>query len=81
MVVAGVYADEGKTARKELKKRKAIHALLEDVKKVLKDDYLLLVRPSGTERLIRVTMSYQDEDVLNREIDRIVELIKKEGSV
>ena len=31
MVVAGVYADEGKTARKELKKRKAIHALLEDV--------------------------------------------------
>lgn len=32
MVVAGVYADEGKTARKELKKRKAIHALLDDVK-------------------------------------------------
>lgn len=32
MVVAGIYADEGKTARKELKKRKAIHSLLEDVK-------------------------------------------------
>ena len=32
MTVAGVYADEGKTARKELKKRRAIHALLEDVK-------------------------------------------------
>lgn len=32
MIVAGVYADEGKTARKELKKRKAIHALLTDVK-------------------------------------------------
>lgn len=32
MIVAGVYADEGKTARKELKKRKAIHRLLEDVK-------------------------------------------------
>ena len=32
MVIVGVYADEGKTARKELKKRKAIHALLEDVK-------------------------------------------------
>ena len=31
-IVAGIYADEGKTARKELKKRKAIHALLEDVK-------------------------------------------------
>lgn len=32
MTVAGVYADEGKTARKELRKRKAVHALLEDVK-------------------------------------------------
>ena len=32
MIVTGIYADEGKTARKELKKRKAIHALLEDVK-------------------------------------------------
>lgn len=32
MTVAGIYADEGKTARKELKKRKAIHALLNDVK-------------------------------------------------
>lgn len=32
MSVVGVYADEGKTARKELKKRKAIHALIEDVK-------------------------------------------------
>ena len=32
MAVVGIYADEGKTARKELKKRKAIHALVEDVK-------------------------------------------------
>lgn len=32
MSLVGVYADEGKTARKELKKRKAIHSLLEDVK-------------------------------------------------
>ena len=32
MIPVGIYADEGKTARKELKKRKAIHALLEDVK-------------------------------------------------
>lgn len=32
MKVVGIYADEGQTARKELKKRKAIHALLEAVK-------------------------------------------------
>lgn len=33
MVVVDVYADEGKTARKELKKRKAIHSLIEAVKR------------------------------------------------
>lgn len=32
MVVVGIFADEGKTARKELKKRKSIHALLTEVK-------------------------------------------------
>lgn len=32
MIIVGVYADEGKTARKELKKRRAIHSLLADVK-------------------------------------------------
>lgn len=33
MRVVGIFADEGQTARKELKKRKAIHALLESVKR------------------------------------------------
>lgn len=33
MKVVGTYADEGQTARKELKKRKAIHRLLEAVKR------------------------------------------------
>lgn len=32
MKVIGIYADEGQTARKELKKRKAIHTLLADVR-------------------------------------------------
>lgn len=31
MAVVGIYADKGQTARKELKKRKAIHTLLRDV--------------------------------------------------
>lgn len=43
MNLVGVYADEGKTARKELKKRKAIHSLLEDVK-VGKIDVILFWR-------------------------------------
>lgn len=70
-----------KNVDKGVLKRDSVINLLEDVKKILNDDYLLLVRPSGTEPLIRVTMSYQDEKVLDREINRIVELIKKEGSV
>lgn len=32
MEVIGIYADEGKTARKEFKKRRAVHSLLADVK-------------------------------------------------
>lgn len=33
MKVVGVYADEGQTARKELKKRKAIHSLIKSVER------------------------------------------------
>ena len=47
MTVVGVYADEGKTARKELKKRKAIHALLEDVKAGKIDVILFLAGLTG----------------------------------
>ena len=35
--VVGVYADEGKSARKRLKDRKAIHRLMDDVKAGLVD--------------------------------------------
>ena len=48
---------------------------------VFKKDYLVLIRPSGTEPLIRVTMSYKDEKILNEQITHIVELIKKEGVI
>jgi len=70
-----------KNVDKGVLKRDSVVALLKDVEHVLKEDYLLLVRPSGTEPLIRVTMSYLDETVLDQQINRIVDLIKKEGSV
>ncbi len=54
---------------------------IEKVKVVFKKDYLVLIRPSGTEPLIRVTMSYKDEKILNEQITHIVELIKKEGVI
>lgn len=62
MSVVGIYADEGKTARKELKKRKAIHSLLEDVKKD-KIDVILFWR---LDRWFRsISDFYKVQDVLD----------------
>lgn len=62
MVVAGIYADEGKTARKELKKRKAIHSLLNDVK-AGKIDVILFWR---TDRWFRnLSDFYKVQDILD----------------
>ena len=62
MVVVGVYADEGKTARKELKKRKAIHSLLSDVK-AGKIDVILFWR---TDRWFRnLSDFYKVQDILD----------------
>jgi len=54
--------------------QKAIHELKEE----LGSDSLLLIRPSGTEPLIRVTISHQDESIMNEAINRIIKLLKKE---
>lgn len=54
--------------------QKAIHELKEE----LGSDSLLLIRPSGTEPLIRVTISHQDESIMHEAIDRIIKLLKKE---
>lgn len=62
MVVVGVYADEGQTARKELKKRKAIHALLADVKKG-KIDVILFWRMDRWFR--NVSDFYKVQDILD----------------
>lgn len=62
MMVVGVYADEGKTARKELKKRKAIHSLLDDVK-ARKIDVILFWR---IDRWFRnLSDFYKVQDVLD----------------
>lgn len=62
MKVIGIYADEGQTARKELKKRKAIHALLADVR-IGKVDVILFWR---MDRWFRsVSDFYKVQDVLD----------------
>ena len=62
MIVAGIYADEGQTARKELRKRKAIHRLLEDVKRG-KIDIILFWKMDRWFR--NVSDFYKVQDVLD----------------
>ncbi len=63
MTVIGIYADEGKTARKELKKRKAIHKLLDDVKSG-KIDVILFWR---LDRWFRsISDFYKVQDILDK---------------
>jgi phosphoglucosamine mutase len=52
---------------------------LSDVKHSLGEDSLLLVRPSGTENLIRVTVSHQNEHIMKHTILSIVSKIKNWG--
>lgn len=62
MRVVGIYADEGQTARKELKKRKAIHALLRDVE-ADKIDVILFWRMDRWFR--NVADFYKVQDILD----------------
>ena len=47
------------------------------VKKELDKDYLLLLRPSGTEPLVRLTVSHQDMNKVEKAISRIEQIIKE----
>jgi len=51
---------------------------IQDLKCDLGNDSLLLIRPSGTEPLIRITISHQDEKIMNLAIDKMIKLLKKE---
>ncbi len=64
-----------KSVLQELTVQKAI----DDVKLKLGDNALLLVRPSGTESLIRVTISHEDQLVVDHMTDYLVKIITEEG--
>ncbi|MFA7055653.1 MAG: hypothetical protein WC134_03900, partial [Acholeplasmataceae bacterium] len=55
-----------------------IIASIEGIKESLGKESLCLIRPSGTEPLIRITISHQDEDVMNDAIHQMIKLLKKE---
>jgi len=68
-----------KDVNKEVLKHPSIIKLIEDVKKDLTDDSLLLVRPSGTEPLVRVTISCKDISKLESNMNLLVNEITKLG--
>lgn len=63
-----------------LDNEKIKQALIES-KSILGENSLLLVRPSGTEPVIRVTISHEDETVLDQEMTKLVSLIKELGAI
>lgn len=70
-----------KNVNKEVLKNEEINKLLTKVKEQLGQDSLLLVRASGTEPLIRVTISCKNEKQLDRFMADIVSKIKELGAI
>ena len=70
-----------KNIDKKVLEKQVVKDLIKSVEKDLGEDCLVLIRASGTEPLVRVTISHQDELLMNQSIERIVNLIKKEGSL
>lgn len=68
-----------KNVNKDVLNHQVIKDKLNDAKKQLGPHALLLVRPSGTEPLIRVTVSHQDEQLLESICNDLVSTIKDLG--
>lgn len=70
-----------KNIDKKVLEKEVVKSLIKEVKDTLGEDSLVLIRPSGTEPLVRVTISHQDQALIDASVDKIVNLIKKEGSL
>lgn len=64
---------------KNILNRETIKFKIDSIKQKLGDPSLLLVRPSGTENLIRVTVSFENASLVESVSDELVSFIKKEG--
>ncbi len=64
---------------KNIAKDEEIVALVENYRKILGNDGKVLVRASGTEPLLRVSVSAKTEDLVDMIIDDIVDKIKSKG--
>jgi len=68
-----------KNVNKDVLKKEIVINRISEISKLLSENSILLVRPSGTESLIRVTISSKDLNDVNNYTKEIVELITKEG--
>ncbi|MFA5720405.1 MAG: hypothetical protein WC939_05055 [Acholeplasmataceae bacterium] len=70
-----------KNVDKNVLKSIDVQELTKEIEAIFNEDYLILIRPSGTEPLVRVTMSHKDETLLDQQINRMVDLIKQKGEI
>ena len=70
-----------KNVNKEVLKNPEIVKLVDEVRNNLPEDSLLLVRPSGTEPLVRVTISCKDILELDKYMELLVTKIQKSGEI
>lgn len=52
---------------------------IKQVKEILGFDSLLLIRPSGTEPLLRIAISHKDQNLMKDCLNKLTKLLKKEG--
>ncbi len=60
----------------EFMKYKEIRAAIEELEAMFKDEGRVLIRPSGTEPLVRVMIEGKDKDLITREAKKLAELIE-----
>ncbi|MFA5692420.1 MAG: hypothetical protein WC907_02290 [Acholeplasmataceae bacterium] len=69
-----------KNINKEVLKTDKFLKFFEEIKTLLGQNSKLNIRPSGTENLIRITISHEDEEVLNKYLEIIINKLKEMGN-